>query len=192
MSLTLLVFSILTLCLIGLLLWVLRAPAKAELPNAGLKLAEALGRNHLACFPQIHRAILAEDFEFLASRGSPALARRVRKERRALSLRYLTCLRSEFLNLWRLARVVAALSPRVAPMSEFERFRLGVAFNLQCGLLRAKFVLGFSPVPDFRAVSQAVSKLAIRMESAMSELGERAALASQVSSTFDRGGLGRS
>lgn len=192
MSLTLLVFSILTVCLFGLLFWALRSPGKANFPNANSKLAEPLGRQHLTYFPQIQRAILAEDCDFLASRGSAGLARRVRKERRALALRYLVCLRGEFMKLWRLARLLAAMSPRVAPMGEFERFRLGVTFNLRCELLRVKFVLGFSPVPDFQALSQAVSRLAIRMETAMSELGERAALASEVTSTFDRGGLGRS
>lgn len=192
MSLTFLVFSILTLCLMGLLFWALRSPAKANFFDADAKLAESLGRQHLAYFPQIQRAIRADDFDFLALRGSARLARRVRKERRSVTLRYLACLRAEFMKLWRLARVVAAMSPHVAPMGEFERFRLGVAFNLRCELLRVKFVLGFSPVPDFRALSQAVSKLAIRMETAMSELGERAALASETASTFDGGGLGRS
>jgi len=192
MTLTLLVFSILTVCLIGLLFWALRSPAKSKFSNADLKFAESLGRQHLAYFPQIERAILAEDFAFLAWRGSAKLAQRVRKERRAVTLRYLACLRGEFMKLWRLARVVAAMSPRVAPLGEFARFRLGVAFNLRCELLRVKFVLGFSPVPDFRAVSQAVSTLAMRMETAIIELGERAALAPEIGSAFDRGGLGRS
>lgn len=176
MSIPLLVFSILAVCLIGLSLWALRSPANAKFPNSDLRLAESLSRQHLTYFPQIQQAIIAEDFGFLTSRGSAKLARRVRKERHAVTLRYLACLRGEFMKLWRLARVVAAMSPRVAPLGEFERFRLGVAFNLRCEFLRVKFVLGFSPVPDFRALSQAVSTLAIRMETAMREQGERAAL----------------
>lgn len=192
MSLGLLFFSALIAGLVALLVWALRSPVQTTPSAADLKIAEEVGRRHLTYFPQIRRAIAAEDFQFLESRGHAKLARRVRKERRVAALRYLACLRIEFTRLWRLARVVAAMSPRVAPYGEFQRFRLGVAFNVRCELLRCKFALGFSPVPDFRALSLAVSKLAIRMETAISELGERAALASEIASTLDRSGLSRS
>lgn len=178
MNVAIIFVSILVLVLMALLVWALRSPKETRIFDSDLKRAEGLGRQHLTHFPQICKAISPEDLEFVGSRGSGKLARRVRRERRAISLSYLACLRGEFMRLWRLARVVAAMSPRVAVMSEFERFRLGVAFNLHYGLLRIKFVLGLSAAPDFRVLSQTVSKLAVRLETAMSELGERAAVAS--------------
>ena len=191
MSFALLFFSALTVCLIAILVWAFRSPAQTSPSAADLRIAEEVGRRHLTYFPQIQRAIVAEDFVFLESRGYGKLARRVRKERRLAALRYLACLQDEFMKLWRLARVVAGMSPRVAPMGEFERFRLGVAFNVRCELLRFRFALGLSAVPDFRALSLAASKLAIRMETAINDLGERAAMASEIASALDRSGLSR-
>lgn len=178
MSFALLFFVTLTLTLTVLLLWVVRSTSDGRISGAEIKSTETPGRQHLTYFPQMYQAIGGADFQFLRSRGSERLVRRVRKERRAIALRYLACLRAEFMKLWRLARVVAAMSPQVAAMGELERFRLGVVFNLRFEILRAKFVLGFPAVPDFRSLSEALSKLSIRLETAVNEVGERAAIAS--------------
>lgn len=177
MSFALSFFLVATLILIGLLLWALR-PSNGTISGVEIKSTEALGRQHLTYFPQMYQAIGSEDLEFLRSRGSEKLVRCVRKERRAIALRYLACLRVEFMKLWRLARMVAAMSPQVAAMGELERFRLGVVFTLRFEILRAKFVLGFSALPDFRSLSEALSKLSVQLETAVNELGERAAIAS--------------
>ena len=93
--------------LLLILAWVLRDPRKLAKPDSDLGYTEESHRRHVTYFPQVKLALCPEDFDFLASRGSGRLARTVRKERRAIALAYLACLRSDFLRLWRLARVIA-------------------------------------------------------------------------------------
>ena len=112
--------------LLVVLVWVLRDPRKLNKPDDDLASNEEWGQRHVAYFPQVRQAIDRKDFEFLALRGLPKLTKRVRKERRRIALAYLACIRADFLKLWRLARVIAAMSPQVGAAEEFAR--LGV-FN---------------------------------------------------------------
>lgn len=177
--------------LLLLLAWVLRdsgRPTPAE-SSGDLGSEEESGRSHVTYYAQIQQAIAAEDFAFLASRGSRALAGRVRKERRRIALTYLSCLRHDFLKLWRLARVIASMSPEIAARQEIARLRLGVGFTLRYEMLRLKLRFGFAPLPELGALNQVVSGLAMRLEAAMQALGERAALAAKLASSLDRRGL---
>lgn len=169
-----------------LLVWVLRDPRKRASPDSGLDSAEELGQRHVNYFPQMRQA-LAEDLVFLSSRGSSQLMRRIRKERRKIALDYLSCLRGDFLRLWRLARVIASMSPKVGAAEELARLRLGLTFSLHYELIRIKFLLGFAPLPELGSLSDAVSRLSIRLETAMNNLGERAALAARLASSLDDG-----
>ena len=130
-----------------------------------------------------------EDLAYVASHGSPELSSRVRKERRKIALLYMSCLRSDFLKLWRLGRVIATMSPQVGLGQEFARARLALTFSLRYEMIRIKFLLGFAPVPEIGSLSEIVSRLAIRLEAAMQDLGERAALAAKISSSLDGRGL---
>lgn len=168
--------------LLLLLVWVLRGPRKR---NDDLDSTEKLGRRHVTYFPQVRQALAEVDLAFLASRGSRDLARRVRKERQKIALAYLSFLRHDFLRLWRLARVIASLSPKVGTAQEFERLRLGLLFYLRYELIRFKFVFGFAPLPELGSLSDVVSRLSIRLEAAMNDLGERAALAATLASSLD-------
>lgn len=182
----LIAFAILLLALLGL---ALRGPRKQEAPDAGADFSEAPLRRHVTYFPQVRQAITEEDLVFLSSRGFRGLTRKVRKERRKIALAYLACLRGDFLRLWQLARVIASLSPQVGMGQELERFRLGLIFSVRYELVRVKFILGFEPLPDLGSLCEAVSRLAARLETAMNLLGERAALATKLTSTLDGGGL---
>ena len=113
----------------------------------------------------------------------------VRRERRKIALDYLACLRSDFLELWRLARVIASMSPRVGVAQEIERLQLGLAFSWRYEVIRIKFLFGFAPLPDLGSLSDVVSTLSIRLETAMNDLGERAALAAKLASSLDGRGL---
>src|SRR5580704_12677657 len=95
-----------------LLVWVLRDPRKHAKPDGDLDSTDELCQRHVSYFPQVRQALAAEDLVFLSSRGSPQLARRMRTERRKIALAYLSCLRGDFLKLWRLARVIASMSPQ--------------------------------------------------------------------------------
>lgn len=188
MTLSFLAFSGIAVLLLLLLIVLLRDPERHAWLESDRDAAES-GHRHVTFFAQIRQALSTEDHEFLAKRGSQRLARRVAKERRKIVLAYLSHLRNEFARLWKLARVIAAMSPEVAAAQEIARFRLGVAFYLRYELIRLKFILRRGPIPELAAVSEVVSTLAIRLETAMSSLGERAALAAEMASTLNRGGL---
>jgi hypothetical protein len=184
----LLLFSFGILLLL-LLAWVLRDPWKQVNSGAALGSAEESGRRHVTYFPQVRQALATQDVAFLASRGSCALARQVRKERQKVALAYLACLRGDFLRLWRLARVIASMSQQVGAAQELERLQLGLAFSWRYEMIRIKFLLGFAPLPELGSLSEVISRLSIRLETAMNDLGERAALAAKLASSLDGRGL---
>lgn len=171
--------------LLILLAWILLDPRKFTKPEAYLDFTEEPDRSHATYLRQVRQAMAAEDFEFLAARGSRELSQRTRKERRRIVLAYLYCLRNDFLKLWRLARVISTMSPKVGVAQEFARLRLGLIFFLRYELVRIKFLFGFAPLPELGSLSEVVSRLAVRLETAMRELGERAALAAKLASTLD-------
>jgi hypothetical protein len=179
-------FAVLLLVLLG---WVLRAPTRLAKSPADPALADEADRRNVTYFPQVKQALAADDFAFLASRGLPLLARRVRKERRRIALAYLESLRNDFLKLWGLARVIASLSPEVGVAQEVARLRLGLTFALRYEMVRITFLLGLAPLPALGSLSEVVGRLAIRLEATMRDLGERSALAAQLASSLDRRGL---
>ncbi len=185
MSFALLFLASFAAILLILLVWVLRDPRRLAKPDATPSFSEESERRHVTYFPQVRQAMAAEDFAFLSSQGSRGLSRIVRRERQRIVLTYLSCLRGDFLRLWRLARVIASLSPQVGMAQEFARLRLGLVFSLRYEVVRVKFLLGFSPLPELGSLSEAVSKLAVRLETAMNDLGERAALATKLASSLD-------
>jgi hypothetical protein len=177
-------FAVLVLLLLG---WVLRDPRKHTGPDGDPESSEEFGQRHVGYFPQVRQALAAEDFAFLSSRGSPQLARRLRKERRKIALAYLASIRRDFLKLWRLARVIASMSPQVGVGQELARLRLGLIFSLRYEMIRVKFLFGFSPLPELGFLSDVVSRLSLRLETAMKNVGERAALAAKLGSSLDNG-----
>lgn len=165
----------------SLLLWSLRRrEAAGDKRSAGESL-EAPG-HHIVYLAQVRRALDEKDYDYLKLRGTQRLSRRVTKERKLVLLHYVSALQSDFDRLLRLARVIATLSPEVAPAQEWERLRLSLWFSLRCRALRLKILLGWRFLPQLDGVSQTVSGLALRLERAMSELGERAAMVSELAS----------
>jgi hypothetical protein len=102
---------------------------------------------------------------------------------------YLTDLHADFERLLRLARVIAVLSPEVAASHEFERLRLTIRFNWRYQTVLLGLYAGLLFLPQLSGLSQIVGELAFRMECAMKQLGERAAVAAELASTLNRGGL---
>jgi hypothetical protein len=187
LSPVLLLLSIVGVYLLALLAWVLRDPRKLLNSNGDLISSEVSGRRHVTYFSQVRQSMDAEDFFFLTSRGLPKLTDRVRKERRRIALAYLACLRADFLELWRLARVIASMSPQVGAAQEFARLRLGLAFCLRYEMIRIKLLFGFAPLPELGSLSEVVGRLSMRLETAMKNLGESAALAAKLTGSLHDG-----
>jgi hypothetical protein len=158
--------------------WLLRDPRKTAKRSMDPLAEEELDRRHVTYFPQVLRALAAEDITYLTSRCAGDMSSRVRKERRRIVLAYLAFLRSDFLKLWQMANVIAKMSQKVGAAQEIERFRLILIFYARYELIRFKFQFGFTPVPELGSLSDFVSSLALRLDIAMRELGERAALTS--------------
>lgn len=176
--------------LLVLLCCALRSPQRGS--RAGVPALEPLeepARQHATYFSVIRQAMSGEDFEFLATRGPGRLVRRTHKERQRIAMLYLANLRADFQRLLRLARVIAVLSPEIAVSHEFERLRLTVRFFWRYQMVVLGLQAGFLLLPQLGGLSQMVNDLAFHMEKAMRELGERAAVASELASTLNRRGL---
>jgi hypothetical protein len=176
--------------LLLLLGWALRGPGKLAKSAVPPDAFDESAGDHITFLPQIRQALAKADFDFLRERASEKLQRRVRRERRDVALAYLAAVRGDFNSLLRMARVIAVLSPEVAAVQEFERFRLTAKFNWQYQLIRWKLLAGFAILPQLDGLGNLVSGLSVRMEEAMKELGERAALAAELASSLNRRGLG--
>ena len=177
-----------TSLLLALMWWALRRPSSHRAATLGLE-SEETARQHATYFSLIRQAMSAQDFEFLATRGRGRLAHRAHKERQRIALLYLQDLRGDFHRLLRLARVIAVLSPEVATSHEFERLRLSIRFSWRYHAVLWGLYTGHLLLPQLSSLSQLVSELAFRMESAMQELGERATVAAELASTLNRGRL---
>jgi hypothetical protein len=144
---------------------------------------------HISHLRQIKQALAQTDFMYLKEKGYRALAKRIRNERRRIALGYLTCLRSEFEKLLNLARMIAVMSPNVAVAQEVQGLRLNLEFMYRYYLIYFRLVSGVAPLEAIGELGDMVSGFTIRMETAMSELGERAALDAGLSPN-NGGGLG--
>jgi hypothetical protein len=171
-----------------LLVWALRP--RPTNPTAPLAELDEPARPPATYFGLIRRAMSDEDFAFLTARASGRSVRRAHKERQRVALLYLSDLRVDFRRLMRLARVIAVLSPEVAASHEVERLRLSMRFFWRYHSVQFGLYAGLLWLPQLSALSQMVAELARRMESAMKDLGERAAVAAELASTLNRRGLG--
>jgi hypothetical protein len=179
--------------LIGLLLilfaWSIRIPRRQVAPFDALGPGDECGHRHMTYLPQIRQAFADADFEFLSKNASREVLRRVRRERRGVALAYLAALGEDFQGLLRMARAIAMLSPELTAVHEFERIRLTTRFAWQYQMIRWKLSAGFAPLPQLRGLSDLVSGLSVRIEVALNELGERAAVAAELASSMNRRGL---
>lgn len=175
--------------LLLLLAWLMRKPKKHRAVAPPASYLEESERSHLAYLPQVRQALARGDYDYLSVKAPPGLARRVRRERRKIVLTYLSVLRDDFQRLLDVARIIAKLSPEVAAVQEFERLHLTVKFAWRCDLIRLRLFSGLAPAPQLGNLSDMVSSLNVRIEAAMKELGERAALAAELASSLDRRGV---
>lgn len=184
MNVITLAFFVVLALLLALLVWSL-VPRQTPRTQDEAQSLEETGRRHATYSGLICQSLSNSDVDFLKSRCSPELARRIQKERRHVALLYLVEIRGDFDRLLRLARVIAVLSPEVSPLQEFDRLRLSFRFSWRYQLIRARLSLNVFSIREFANLTGMVSALAVRIEAAMKELGERAALAAELASSLD-------
>lgn len=169
-----------------LLVWALRGPRQTGKAAPALSCLEESGWRHATLYPSIRQALGTADMKFLTSQGSSELARRVRAERRQIALSYLRFLRSDFDKLVEIARIIARLSPEVAAAQELERAWLRAGFLWRYRIIWLSLQAGLKPLPQLNDLSNLLSGYSVRLEEAMRQLGERAALIAEVASAPDR------
>ncbi len=174
------------LLLVGLLLFALR-PQKTRLTSPDAVFETLSAPRDYFRLPQILLALQASDTEFLKERGRPDLCRRIRLERKRIALEYVKNIETDYGNLIEASRVLAAMAPEVVATQEWERLRLSIGFNWKCGLLRWRLRTGLKPWRAFAQISELASDLSYRLEQATTQIGERAALASQFPSLLKEG-----
>jgi hypothetical protein len=174
--------------LLAALVWALR-PHRTPANIPDLASLEECGRQHASYFGVIRQAMSEEDFAFLATHAPSGLVRRAHRDRQRIAILYLEELRSDFQRLLRMARVIAVLSPEVAAAQEFQRVRLSLKFFWRYRMVLFGLYAGLLLLPQLCGLNQIVSELSLRMELAMKELGERAAVAAELASTLNGRGL---
>lgn len=176
-------FVIIALLLVALV-WSLRgAENRSTLPPS---IQQDQNGSHVNYLPQIRRALSSTDYEYASKRIPPQALRRMRRERKQIALGYLAALHEELLRLLRTARVIASLSPKVVPGQELERALLAMNFLWRYRLIQLSVWAGFAPLPQLSALSNLLSGYSVRLEQAMKEMGERAALVADMVSSPDR------
>lgn len=171
--------------LLAALGWALRGPGHKTSSSASNAL-QGESRSHVDFLPQMRQALKSEDKEFLARSGVNGLRGRVSRERRRVVLSYLAALRQDFEELIHTSKVIAALSPQIGVSQEFERLRLRASFLWRYRIIWLSLQAGLAPVPQLSALSNLISGYSVRLEEAMKEMGERAALVAEMVSSPDR------
>src|SRR5262245_4423919 len=173
------VAAVFALALAVLLLWSLRGSQKLRRGRHGLAVLDSAPK-HLCNMGPIRRSQDPSDLDYAVERGGKELGKRLRRERRNVALLYLESLRSDFDQLLRIARVVTLLSPEVSSSHEYERLRLSILFRVRFQVVKVHFWFGDVAMLQLASLGQMVTSLAIRMETAMATLGERAAMAADL------------
>lgn len=190
MNVTFYLFFAIVGILFVVFVWSLRSPKRhvplapqSEIPQ------DLQGSSHVTHLPQIRRALAPADYEFASTRIPREALRRMRRERRQVALAYLSALRAELDRLLRTARVIAALSPEVAAGQELERALLTVNFLWRYRMIRVWVRAGFTPLLQINDLSNLLSAYSVRVEEAIRDLGERAAMVAELVSAPDRRGI---
>jgi hypothetical protein len=170
------------------LCWLMRDPMRKNSARTfDSATFEESGRRHATYFPVIRRAMASSDFEFLASRAPNGLLLRAHRERQRIAKLYLADLRVDFERLLQLARAIAVLSPQAGASREFVRFRRIVRFWWRYRLVALGLHSGPALITQINGLSLIVAELAAHLESAMKDLGARAATTAD--SSVDRSHL---
>ena len=184
MNFSVLFFVLFALFLAALLAWAARPPRRKSVP-ADQILETLSSERHYCRLPQIMQALQPEDIRYLRMRGRGELVRRLRKDRQRIALQFVSLLQDDFETLLEASRVLAAMSPEVVPMQEFERFLLSMRFALWCRLLKWKLRAGLASQTGFEKVSEMAGDLSFHLEAATSRMGELSAIAATSPSIRD-------
>jgi hypothetical protein len=165
-------FALITLFLLGALFW-LSQRVRKDSRGAGLLRtvsAETLLPQHYKFFPQVCRAMSAEDARYLQLRVTPAVRRAALRARRTVALKFLTGLRDDYRRLDRLARALTTLAPSADQQREAQRIWLACKFELRWRIVWLEIWSGAAPVAQLQNIAGFIGGLAARTQNSMNVL----------------------
>ena len=169
MVLRLILFGIGALVVLALL-YLLTRHAKVD-TNAESLLQNATSGDllpkHYKFFPQVCRALSAEDDEYLLKRADPKVRKSAAHVRRQVGLEFLHGLREDYRRLDRLARALTALAPAANPQREAERIWLAVRFEIRWAFVWISLWSGVTPIPQLQLLTNFIGTLTSRLEAAI-------------------------
>jgi hypothetical protein len=121
---------------------------------------------HCRYFPQMRQLFSEEDAAFLATRGSPALRRRWKADRKRAARFYLRGLRQDFAGLNRLARALARYSAQLQAWQQAQVVWMNLRFQLLYRVALAHILLGLPAGEELQRVARMVGSLSGRLEKA--------------------------
>jgi len=167
-------YALLAVVLLGTLFWLSQRARRGARDADLLRTvsAETLLPQHYKYFPQVCRAISAEDARYLQLRATPAVRRAALRARRTVALKFLTGLRDDYRRLDRLARVLTTLAPSANQQREAQRIWLACKFELRWRIAWLEIWSGAAPVAQLQNMSGFIGALAARMQNSMNALQE--------------------
>jgi hypothetical protein len=166
-------FLALAVVLIALLFWATRPPKAIPYPVQDIFELLSLQR-HCMRLPFIQQALQPEDTEFLGKTGNKPLMREIRAQRRRIALHYLDQLQQEFETLLEISRAMAVMAPEVVAVEEIERWKLSLAFAMNCTVLRCRLWLRLRPVSGFASIATMTTGMVRHLEAATASIAENA------------------
>lgn len=167
-------FALLTVALLGALYWLSqrarRDPRGADLLRT--LSTDSLLPQHYKYFPQVSRALSAEDARFLQSRANPAVRRNALQARRTVALQFLAGLRDDYKKLDRLARVLASLAPSANQQREAERIWLAFQFGVRWRIVWLEIWSGAAPITQLQSMAGFIGGLAAQIQTSINVLQE--------------------
>ena len=167
-------FALLTVALLGALYWLSQRTRRDPRGTHLLRTlsADSLLPQHYKYFPQVSRALSAEDSRFLQSRANPAVRRAALRARRTVALQFLVGLRDDYQKFDRLARVLASLAPSANQQREAERFWLTFQFGVRWRVVWLEIWSGATPITQLQTMAGFIGGLAAQMQTSINTLQE--------------------
>jgi hypothetical protein len=183
-------FAVLALVLLLVFFWAVSRNGEASKLTEAESIAalHSSERRSIVFWPQVRQALSGQDLDYVRERA-PNLLRQISRERRDVAFEYLRGLRHDFEQMLHLATAIAVLSPEVQAVHEWERLRLTTHFWLQYRTIQLRLLCSTSSLQDLHELNNTVSGLMQKLDDAVRELGEHAALAFELKSSLDNGGL---
>jgi len=170
---TVFVATLLFLAILLALLWLLFGSPTNETASSldALQIENILPVN-CRHFPQISQLLSQEDTQFMRKRTPHHVVNKWRAERRGILRQYLSGLAQDFARLQRLARLIAALSPKIRKGQELEWMWLALQFHASYRMVALKLAFGsFSP-EGLAGLTEMIAGLTSELENRMALLAE--------------------